>query len=674
MFQMFMIPSRKIGRAALVVAIAAQAASAQDASRGEPWRIIELPQSSLVLARDGSLIGEIGREWRTSVSITTLPAYVPQAFVAVEDQRFYRHDGVDLVGVVGAVKDNILGGSRGASTITQQLVGNMHPDIIDRTDRSLGRKLREQQAAREMEKHYSKDQILEAYLNVILFGHGWYGIEAAARHYFGKTSSQLTLAEAATLAALPKGPAIYDPIRNPSRAKQRRDLVLNLMVEQEFITAAEARAAKATPIKVAPNAGMSVHAPYFVDAVRSNLERHGIDVSRGGFRVHTTVDPSLQRQGERALTSGIAAVEARPDFRHRTFAKRAPGSSDFLEGIFVAVAPQTGDVLALIGGRNYVEAPFNRAVNGLRQPGSAFKPFVYATAIQDSMPPNSRVADTAITLSYDRTVYQPRNADGEFLGNMTMRTALTRSRNPVAVQLWEEVGADSVIAVARRVGLRSEIAPFPSSAIGASEVQPLNLVASYTVFANLGSSVEPRFVTRVEDPNGSTLWSPGVVRRESAMDSLSAFIVRDMLRDAVERGTASAVRRYIPESIPVAGKTGTTDEVTDVWFVGLTPDVVAGVWLGFDHPRTIIAGAAGGSLAAPIFGDAISKWYAGRSVGEWTMPTGLIVAELDRETGEIASASTAPEQRYTEYFLPGTEPSALRLDVRRLFTWGPIRF
>lgn len=665
---------RSVSRAALLAVLLAQGAFAQDASRNEPWRIIDPPQSSLVFARDGSLIGEIGKEWRTSVPLRTLPPYVGQAFVAVEDQRFYKHDGVDLVGVAGAVKDNLLGGSRGASTITQQLVGNMHPDIIDRTDRSIGRKLREQQAAREMEKHYSKEQILEAYLNLILFGHGWYGVDAAARHYFGKSASQLSLAEAATLAALPKGPSIYDPIKNPVRARQRRDVVLSLMVEQKFITQAAANAAKATPIKVAPNAGMSVRAPYFVDAVRANLERNNVNIAAGGYRIHTTVDPSLQANAARALDAGILAVESRPDYKHKTFAKHTPGSTDFLEGVFIAIAPQSGDVLALIGGRDYVEAPFNRAVNGSRQPGSAFKPFVYATAIQDSMPANSKVADTAITVMYDRTVYQPKNADGEFLGQMTMRNALARSRNPVAVQLWQHVGPDSVIAVARRVGFRNEIAPFPASAIGASEVQPLNLISAYTVFANLGSSVEPRFVTRVESPDGRNVFSPGVVRRAEAMDSLSAFIVRDMLKDAVERGTASAVRRYIPAAIPVAGKTGTTDDVTDVWFVGMTPDVVAGVWLGFDRPRTIVAGAAGGTLAAPIFGDAIAKWYAGRTPGEWTTPTGLFSAELDRETGDVATALTPPEKRYTEYFLPGTEPSAMRLDIRRLFAWGPIPF
>ena len=661
--------------AALGLTVAGAAPSvAQDPGKSEAWQIITPPQSSLVYARDSSLIGEIGKEWRTSVSIRTLPTYLPKAFVAVEDQRFYQHDGVDLVGVAAAIKDRVLGDPRGASTITQQLVGNMHPDIIDRTDMSIGRKLREQAAAREMEKHYNKEQILEAYLNQINFGHGWYGVEAAARHYFGKAASAVTLAEAATLAALPKGPAIYDPIKNPTRARQRRDLVLSLMVDQKYITAAQAAAAKRDPVRVVPNAGMSVRAPYFVDAVRSNLERAGVSLSAGGLRIYTTIDPALQAASQDALVAELAVIEARPDFKHQTFARRAPGTSNYLQGVVVALAPQTGDVLALVGGRDYSESPFNRAVNGLRQPGSAFKPFVYATAVADSLPANARLADTAITITYDRTVYQPRNADGEFLGPMTMRNALAKSRNPVAVQLWEHVGADSVIATARRVGIRSDIAPFPSSAIGASAVQPLNLVAAYTTFANLGSPVEPRFVTQINDLEGRTVWTNSVVQRISAMDSLTAFIVRDMMRDGVERGTSTAVRRYIDAAIPVAGKTGTTDDVTDVWFVGMTPDVVAGVWLGFDKPKTIIPGAAGGSLAAPVFGQALARWYRGRAVGDWTMPGGLVVAQLDRETGDLANPTTPPDQRYSEYFLPGTEPPALRLDVRRLFTWGPILF
>jgi penicillin-binding protein 1A len=224
------------------------------------------------------------------------------------------------------------------------------------------------------------------------------------------------------------------------------------------------------------------------------------------------------------------------------------------------------------------------------------------------------------------------------------------------------------------VGLRSDIAPFPSSAIGASAVRPIDLVAGFTVFANLGTAVEPRFVTRVEDSEGRVVWTGTVVQRTAALDSLAAFIVRDMMRDAVELGTATAVRQYLPASIPVAGKTGTTDDVTDTWFVGMTPDIVAGVWVGFDRPTTIVPRAAGGTLAAPIFGKALAEWYKDRTPGSWSTPQGLIVAAVDRETGALATNDTPPERRYSEYFVPGTEPSALRLDVRRLFTLGPIVF
>jgi 1A family penicillin-binding protein len=637
----------------------------------EAWRIIRPPQSSLVLARDGSLIGEIGKEWRTSIAIASLPIYVPQAFVAVEDHRFYQHDGVDVVGIAGAIKDNLLGGSRGASTITQQLVGNMHPALIDRSDRSLSRKLREQSAAREMERHYSKSQILEAYLNQISFGRGFFGIETAARHYFGKSAARLSIAEAASLAALPKGPAIYDPVRFAARNKNRRDAIIGLMRDQGYITAAQARTALAEPLETSPTMGMSVAAPYFVDLVRTRVERAGIPVADGGYRVVTTLDPVLQREAYDALIEGTAAVEARPGYKHQKYAGHARGSTDYLQGAVVAIDPTTGDVRALVGGRNYGESPFNRAVNAVRQPGSTFKPIVYARALLDSMPPNTMVFDDSIEIAYDAQVYHPRNADGEFLGPLTMRDALAKSRNPVAVRLWDSIGADSVIALARRMGLTSPIAPYPSSAIGASAVRPIDMVAAFTTFANLGTPVEPRVVLRVEDGVGRTLLAPDVVMLPAAMDSAVAFVAREIMREAVESGTATAVRRYIPEEVPVAGKTGTTDDNTDVWFIGMTPQIVAGVWLGFDRPKSIIAGAAGGTLAAPVFGRMLMNW-GGLGADLWLPPSRVVVAELDRLSGALAEEDTPVERRYREYFIEGTEPAALRIDARRLFRLGPI--
>jgi penicillin-binding protein 1A len=660
----------------LAAAVAAvSSVRAQDRETNDAWRMIVPPQSSLVFARDGSLIGELGVQKRTIVAIRTLPKYVGQAFVAVEDQRFYQHDGVDMVGIAGALKDAVRGDPRGASTITQQLVGNMHPDLIDRRDKSPLRKLREQAAAREMEKHYSKEQILEGYLNQIAFGHGWYGIESAARHYFGKGAAQLTLAEAATLASLPKGPAIYDPITAPERVTERRNLVLSLLAQQKYVTPAQAEAAKRVPLKTVPDAGFSVDASYFLDVVRIQAERAGIPVSTGGYRVYTSLDPVLQRAANQALVAGIEEVEALPGYRHTKFASRQKGSADYLQGALVAIDPFTGDVRALVGGRDYRESSFDRVIDGLRQPGSAFKPIVYAAAIADSLTANAIIPDTAIAIPLDRgRVYRPDNSDNQFLGPITMREALAKSRNVVAVQLAERVGMDTIVRWARRFGIDAPVAPYPASAIGASALQPLDLVGAYTVFANLGAHVDPRFIYRIEDRGGNAVFTNPAAAPRAVIDPKVAFIVRDMMREVVERGTATSVRRYLPATIPVAGKTGTTNDNSDVWFVGMTPEIVAGVWLGFDKPKTITSGAAGGTLAAPIFGKMMAEYYASRSPAEWVPPRGLIAAQLDRITGQLADSTTPPDRRYVEYFLSGTEPLPLRVDGWRLFKNGPIAF
>jgi penicillin-binding protein 1A len=648
-------------------------ASAQDP---DPARIITPIESSLVFARDGSLIGEIGREWRTNVALRALPRYVPNAFVAIEDQRFYEHDGVDVIGIAGAIRDAVRGNPRGASTITQQLVGNMHPEIIDRSDRSPMRKLREQQAAREMEKRYTKEQILEAYLNQIDFGHRWFGIESAARHYFGKPAARLTIAEAATLAAVINGPSLYDPIRHPERTTQRRDLVLTLMAQQGHISAAQAAAAKREPLRTVPDGGFSAPAPYFVDLVRQRLEREGVSLAEGGLRVYTTIEPGLQRSATDALRSGVSSVEERAGYRHTTFANRPRGGTDYLQGMAVAIAPQTGDVLALVGGRDYAASQYNRAANATRQPGSAFKPIVYAAALDALVPASEIIPDTALAIPLaDGSTYRPRNADGEFLGALTMRDALALSRNTVAVQLGLRVGMDSVASVSRRLGISTPVALYPSSAIGASTVRPLDFVSAYAAFANGGKAVEPRLVRAVEDAAGRSVWTAPPPTARQVLDPHVAYIVLDLMREAAERGTGTAARRAVPAHVPVAGKTGTTNDNTDVWFVGATPDVVGGVWLGFDRPKTITPGAAGGTLAAPIWGAMVGDWYrGGHDPGRWTPPNGLVAAELDRTTGQLATIDTPDEQRYIEYFVPGTEPAPIRPNPWGVFTWGAIHF
>lgn len=674
---------RRAGAAAVAAALvgaglptggtaAAQAASVPGAQGEEAWQITPLPQSTLVFARDGSLIGEIGREWRQSVALRSLPKYLPAAFIAVEDKRFWQHDGVDLVGVAAAIKGKLLGSNRGgASTITQQLVGNLHPRLIDRRDMSLSRKLREQSAAREMERHYGKEQILEAYLNAISFGRGVYGVEAAARHYFGKPAARLTLAEAATLAAMPKAPTTYDPSRNPDKARQRRNVVLQLMAEQGLVSQGQADAAKAQPVETAPAFGMPGAAPYAADLARRQAERAGIPVSEGGYRLYTTVDASLQRAANEAVAAVTAELEARPGWKYPTRAAKAPGATT-LQAAVVALDPATGDIRALVGGRDFRDAPFNRAVDGQRQPGSAFKPIVYGAALAQGLAPNAVVEDTALALPQDDGgTYAPRNADGEFLGTIPLREALAKSRNPVAVQLFLRAGADSVAALAGRLGVSSPVAPYPSSALGASVLSPLELVQAYASIAALGTHVEPRLVQRVDDPRGRPVWAPSRAAPTAALDPRVAFVLRDLLREPVERGTAAGVRRWMPARVPVAGKTGTTDDNSDVWFVGMTPDVVAGVWLGLDRPRPLGSGVQGGTLAAPVFGRMLGAWYAGRGTQGWPLSDRVIPAELDRATGLAADDATPPARRYVEYFVPGTEPPSARAAYWRRFVWAP---
>jgi penicillin-binding protein 1A len=486
-------------------------------------------------------------------------------------------------------------------------------------------------------------------------------VESAARHYFGRSASKLTLAQAATLAALPKSPVGYDPIRHPDRAKARRDLILGLMAEQGFITASNAARARAERVTTAPDAGMAAPADYFVDAVRQAAQNAGVDVSKGGYRVYTTADVALQRAANDALVAGTASVEKRPGYDHPTLAA-AKDKRDALAGAVVAMDPSTGDVRALVGGRDYRLAPFNRATLALRQPGSSFKPFVYAKALEDSLSAATIVPDTAIAIPLDGgDVYSPTNSDGKFLGPITMREALVHSRNPVAVQLALREGLDSMVAMAHRVGIATPIAPVPASALGASVVRPIDYVAAYTVWDNLGGVVEPRLITRIEDASGRVVYQRPPATPTPVMDPRVAFIMRDMMRDAAERGTGGPARRAVPSSIPVAGKTGTTNDNVDVWFMGMTPDLVAGVWLGFVRPSTIMPGAAGGSLAAPIWGDMMARYYAGRPApAPWSPPAGLLAAELDRSTGLPADSLTPPAQRYTEYFIPGTEPQALK--------------
>jgi 1A family penicillin-binding protein len=620
------------------------------------------PQSAKVYARDGSLIAEIGPQARTWVPLSSLPRYVPRAFVAVEDRRFYEHGGVDPVGIARAVKSNLEGDREGASTITQQLIGTMYPERVDRRQMTLERKVREAELALELERRYGKDRILESYLNWIYFGHGWFGIEAAARHYFGKPAARLTVEETAMLAALPKGAGVYSPKIDPRRALERRNLVLDIMAEQGVVTRAEAAAAKQRPIRLAPNHGYAARPPYVIEQVRQFLaERHGPRFGEMGLRVWTTLDPVAQNAADSALAAGLRRAERQPWFRGPRYgtpaAKPTAQGTPYLQGMVVSVDARTGEILAMTGGRDWEDSRFNRATAARRQPGSAFKPFVYAAALERGATPATVVQDTALAISMAGSpVYRPKNSDDQFRGPVTVRHALTHSINTVAIQLGMEMGWDRVVETARRFGFTTAVRPYPSSVLGAGAVRPLELAGAYTAFANGGMRVEPFLVRRVADRSGKVLFdargkgtrvlSPGV-----------AFLVTDMLRDAAERGTGTEARQRLPSRIPMAGKTGTTDDGADVWYVGYTPEIVTAVWVGFDTPKSLGAGAFGGAVAAPVWGEMMRDLYARRRTpSPWTVPQGMLRVATDGATGAPLVAPCPAGPVRTEYFLPGTEP------------------
>lgn len=646
--------------------------------------IVRPPQATLVLDRDEGLLGEIGPQVRTWVRLVDLPPYVGQAFVATEDRRFYQHDGVDVLGVMSALRDNLIrlgARPRGGSTITQQLVGAMN--LVDRREISVSRKLREAELARALERRHTKSEILEAYLNYINFGHGWYGIEAASRHYFGKRAADLTLPEAATLAALPKSPVRYDPRAHRAAALQRRNTVLRLMAAQRYITEAALRSALAQPPRVAPDDGFSVRAPWVVEWVRQWLaERYGLDaVNTGGFVVTTTVDPRLQEAANAALERGLARVESMPGYRWPRYgtpaARSTAGHTPYLQGLLVAMDPQTGNVLALVGGRDFRDSEFNRALQGVRQAGSAFKPFVYATALSQGVLPTTILEDAPISLPSGRGErYAPENSDGVFRGSVTLRDALAQSINVPAVRLALGVGLDSVVATARRLGLTTEIPPYAPMAIGAADVRPIELIAAYGAFATLGAYTPPRVVTLVQDAGGLPVYEAPVPAPAQVLEARVAFQLVSILQDAVERGTGTAARRAVQAEVPLAGKTGTTNDNADVWFVGFTPNLVAGVWLGFDRPHSIARGAFGGTLAAPIWGLFAGAAYRSLAVpAPWQPPPGLVAVRVRRRDGGYAPSDSS-DATYTEFFIEGSEPTARGIAqrvMRQLRLWSPLR-
>jgi penicillin-binding protein 1A len=651
----------------------------------------EPEQTSKLLSHDGRLIAELGFERRTPVSIQALPPYVPQAVIAIEDRRFYSHSGFDVRGITRAVFGRLTGRRSlgGGSTITQQLARNMFDERIGFVQEGLAgytRKLKELQVALELERSYTKDQILEAYLNEIYMGRGW-GFQSASRAYFGKDVREVNPAEAALLAAILNLPGAFDPFRRPEAALRRRNLVLDRMAAHGFMAPAEAAEWQAHPLPDRDHSGSSIHgiAPYFEEWVRQILDsRFGEAVYRGGLQVYTTLDHDMQRSAVEAMEWGWARIEDLPNFRHTPRAEIDSTQSfpenetPYLQGMIVALDPQTGAVRALVGGRDFEESKFDRARLARRQAGSSFKPFVYAAALASGIPASHIVVDQPVVYpQVSGEDWRPRNFEEEFLGPMTIRDGLRRSVNMVAIKLgWEEVGIETVRRTAERMGIRTEIEPFPSTTIGAAEVIPLQLAEAYSAFPTLGTKVRPFPIVRVENAAGEVLWEPQPERTQ-VLDSLVARIMVDMLEDAANNGTGGNHRSIgeLPYEVSTAGKTGTTNDGTNAWFMGFTPNLIAGVWFGMDRPVPMARGApqaTGGYYAAPVWGRFMKHVYYGREATEdgdeafepalavpepWPMLPGLTTREVDRVTGRLWSRWCDAENAYTEYYVPGTEPT-----------------
>jgi penicillin-binding protein 1A len=628
-------------------------------------------QTSKLYAADGRFIAEIGLERRTVVKLEQIPTIVRNAFVVTEDKRFYDHAGVDWKRVPAAILNDLRthSWSQGFSTITMQLARNIFPERISR-EKSLVRKLKEAKVARAIEAKYPKSRILELYLNQIYLGNGAYGVESAAERYFGKSVKDLNVAEAATLASIPKGPGRYDPRRFPDRVIQRRNTIIELLRRDGEVSDADASLARAYPLRLARKTDAGEFAPYFVEWVRQLLdEQFGRQLYEQGLKVYTTLDVELQSAAERALETQLRAIEAGKygAYKHESYEhytaqaidndnENAAANSPYLQGAFVAMDPRDGSIRALIGGRNFDDSKFNRAVQALRQPGSTFKPIVYADAVQNGRPPSYILDDSPLSYTpQGGQTWEPQNYDNKFEGKMPLRRALYESRNLATIRLGMELGEASVIDEARKFGLTTPIPPYPSIHIGAASVYPIELIAAYSAFATLGTRSTPTAIVRVENQKGDVLWAP-TPQRSAVLSPEEAWLMVDMMKDVLRRGTAAGTVGA-NFHLPAGGKTGTTNDGSDVWFIGYTSDLVAGVWMGLDRPQKIKANAQGGVLAAPAWTAFMNQVYKRKPAPpDWPRPSGLVTQSIDVTTNTLWTQGCGGVQA-TEYFIPGTEPT-----------------
>jgi penicillin-binding protein 1A len=599
--------------------------------------------ASRVYDDNNELIDEFFLEDRKIVKIEEVPKAVQYAFIASEDSRFYQHQGLDIQSIFRAMFKNFEAGHivQGASTITQQVAKAMYLS----PEKKYTRKVKEAILAYKIDKYLSKDEILNLYLNQIYLGHGTYGIESAALGYFGKTAKELTLPEAALLAGLPKAPNTYSPFLYFDKAKQRQAYVLTRMVEDGYISQAEMNKAYAAPLQLRPMKPKDKIAAYFVENVRRYVqEKYGADILyKEGLLIYTTLNISAQKEARDAVEKGLTELEERQKYER-----------GLVQGALICMDVKTGAIRAMIGGRNFDKSEFNRATQSRRQPGSAFKPLIYTAAFDKGLNPSTQFVDSPVIIedpTAEDGLWKPKNFDEKFLGPITMRTALVQSRNIVTIKILQEIGADYAASYATNMGISSPLVRTLSLALGVSGVTLQELVQAYDVLANGGKKVTPYFIKKIVDRTGN-IFEETKPQSEQVIDPRIAFMTSYIMQDVVESGTGRRVRSI---GRPVAGKTGTTNDTRDAWFIGFTPSLITGVWLGFDQEVSLGKQEVGGRAAAPIWLYFMEKVLQNNPVEAFHTPEGIVFVKVDPKTGQPTGGSE--KGSIYECFLSSAQPS-----------------
>lgn len=639
---------------------------------------IEQSLVSRVLGKDGKVVNEFSIERRFYVPLEKINPTLPDAVMSIEDRRFYKHWGIDVRRIVGAIVIDLLRGrlAQGASTLTQQLARNVY--LTQKT--SIIRKLREVLTAIQLESCYTKKEILELYLNQVYLGAGVYGVEAASEYYFSKHASELNLLECATIAGLIQTPERYRPDRadNIKRIQKRRNEVLRAMKEMGFIDKSTMNSAIESPVVTRISKIQGGTGAYFTEMVRKYVaDKYGDDqLYNGGLTIYTTLDRAAQDSAERAVTIQTAKLQERLNrmfldssevdkklnIPRKVFLSQFDSIYAAHEGSFsdipdsarlrkaqasvVALDVSTGAIRVLIGGRNFAESKFNRALMARRQPGSAFKAFVYTAALEHGFTPASVVLDQPITLMTPEGEWRPENYDRVFNGPITIRSAIAKSVNLVAIQVLTKVGPDTVIQYARRMGLKYSMNPVPSLAIGACEATPMEMTSAYSVFANKGIQAIPYFIEKIVDKNGRVLESH-IPQEKEILSPQTSFLMSSLLKTVVCCGTAASIPG-LGFSRPAAGKTGTTNNYSDAWFIGFTPQIVCGVWTGIDERRSLGSGVTGSTAAIPIWVKTMLPAHKGLPVKDFAQPEGIKTQALCDQS-HMAAAPKCPKKVY-EFF------------------------